>query len=109
MKFNTFGKFIKYIRNEILELPTAEVEGDDLELNIYDNEISIRINSLYNGPQVIYMVKKDKIEVEFFNTEEDMKKGDVFVDPCQVKQVAALINLIEENKEMLNNFLLREE
>ena len=44
MKVNNFGDFIKYLRNEIIEKPSENYEGDDLKIEIYDNELAIRIN-----------------------------------------------------------------
>ena len=108
MKVNNFGDFIKYLRNEIIEKPSENYEGDDLKIEIYDNELAIRINDLYDGPTVIYCSNNGKIENVFYKTEPDVEENSVSIpDNSQIKVVAALINLIEENKEMLDNFLGR--
>lgn len=110
MKVNDFGDFIKYLRNEIIERPSENYEGDDLKIEIYDNELAIRINDLYDGPTVIYCSNNGKIETIFYKTEPDVEKNSVSIpDNNQIKMVAALINLIEENKEMLDNFLGRKD
>lgn len=110
MKVNDFGDFIKYLRNEIIERPSENYEGDDLKIEIYDNELAIRINDLYDGPTVIYCSNNGKIETIFYKTEPDVEKNSVSIpDNSQIKVTAALINLIEENKEMLDNFLGRKD
>lgn len=109
MKFGNFGSFINYIRNYVLEQPTKELEGDDLQINIYDNEICFTVNDLYDGPQITYMPSREKqIDVVFRKVEkEDEDSANINIE--QVKQVAAIVLLIEDNKDILDKFLLREE
>lgn len=110
MKFGNFGSFINYIRNHILEQPTKELEGDDLQINIYDNEICFIVNDLYDGPQITYMPSREKqIDVVFRKVEKDLDEDSANINIEQVKQVAAIVLLIEDNKDILDKFLLREE
>lgn len=110
MKVNNFGDFIKYLRNQIIEKPSEDCEGDDLKIEIFDDELAIRINELYDGPTVIYCSSNGKIENIFYKTEPDLEENAVFISHSdQIKKVAALIDLIEENKEMLDNFLGRKD
>lgn len=110
MKFENFGNFINYIRNHILEQPTKELEGDDLQINIYDNEICFVVNDLYDGPQITYMPSREKqIDVVFRKVEKEFTDEDVNVNIAQVKVVADIAKLIEDNRDILDNFLSREE
>lgn len=109
MKVLNIGEFIKYIRNKILVAPSEDLEGDDLRIDFYDDEIDITVNEFYGGPRIIYWATKQQTSVFFSDYEMEDEKT---VRISQVEEViiaARICELIEDNKEMLSKFIKREE
>lgn len=109
MKFGNFGSFIKYIRNHVLEQPTKKLDGDDLQIEIYDNEICFTVNDLYAGPKIMYIPSRKDIKIIFREVEQEFTDEDANVNIAQIKVATDIVRLIEGNIDMLDNFLSREE
>ena len=109
MKVSNIGDFIKYIRNKILIAPSENLEGDDLRIDFYDDEIDITVNEFYGGPRIIYWATKQQTSVFFNNCEMEDEKTVVINTVEEVTTAARICELIEDNKEMLNKFIKREE
>lgn len=113
MKVNNFGELLNYIRNVVIDQPTEELEGDDLRIDIYDNEVSFTINELYDGPTIVYNPSfNNKYEITFKKAEPAIGGagvGDVMINVDQVRVAGAVIAALKENEDILNKFLNREE
>lgn len=102
MEVDNFGQFIKYIRNFIISQPDENAEGDDLSLIIFDNEITIRVNEFYDdGFEITYNPKRKFFKCRF------LKKNIEERDINEIRKISLLSEFIEDNKNVIDNFLER--
>jgi hypothetical protein len=93
---------LKYIKDNVLEKATDELEADDLSIHIYENEISIQINELYDGPEFTYNAEVDTVKVYFPLGHEPES-----LDVKEVNQIATMVDIMKYNKELLKELLIR--
>ena len=101
MKVQNFGEMLDYIKKHILLPATEELEADDLQMNLYEREISFQINALYDGMEYTYNVDENKVTVDY-----PMDRENTMMDAQEIIQVGKMVNFMEENKEVMKKFLL---
>lgn len=101
MKVQNFGEMLDYIKKHILLPATEELEADDLQMSLYEREISFQINALYDGMEYTYNVDENKVTVDY-----PMDRENTMMDAEEIIQVGKMVNFMEENKEVMKKFLL---
>ena len=101
MKVQNFGEMLDYIKKHILLPATEELEADDLQINLYEREISFQINALYDGMEYTYNGDENKVTVDY-----PMDRENTMMDAQEIIQVGKMVNFMEENKEVMKKFLL---
>ena len=101
MKVKNFGGMLDYIKKHILLPATEELEADDLQMSLYEREISFQINALYDGMEYTYNVDEDKVTVDY-----PMDRKNTMMDAQEAIQVGKMASFMEENKEVMKKFLL---
>ena len=101
MKVQNFGEMLDYIKKHILLPATEELEADDLQMNLYEREISFQINALYDGMEYTYSADENKVTVDY-----PMDRENTMMDAQEIIQVGKMVNFMEENKEVMKKFLL---
>ena len=101
MKVQNFGEMLDYIKKHILLPATEELEADDLQMSLYEREISFQINALYDGMEYTYNVDENKVTVDY-----PMDRENTMMDAQEIIQVGKMVNFMEENKEVMKKFLL---
>lgn len=96
-KLDNFGDLIKYIRKNILEPATEEVEADDFKIDFYNGELCFQINELYDGLKYVYYKDKDIIEVEI--PERHYEPDVIHAD--ELKQMIKMVQILDLNKKLL--------
>lgn len=95
-----FVEFIKFIRKNIIEQPGDDYEGDDLSIDIYNGELAIQINRLYDGPTVIYSPNSTQELTITFDEKTAEYDGD------SVIAIAKIAELIKSNVDIINEIIL---
>ena len=101
MKVQNFGGMLDYIKKHILLPATEELEADDLQISLYEREISFQINALYDGMEYTYNADEDKVTVDY-----PIDRKNTMMDAQEAIQVGKMASFMEENKEVMKKFLL---
>ena len=101
MKVQNFGEMLDYIKKHILLPATEELEADDLQMSLYEREISFQINALYDGMEYTYNADENEVTVDY-----PMDRENTMMDAQEIIQVGKMVNFMEENKEVMRKFLL---
>ena len=101
MKVQNFGEMLDYIKKHILLPATEELEADDLQMSLYEREISFQINALYDGMECTYNADENKVTVDY-----PMDRENTMMDAQEIIQVGKMVSFMEENKEVMKKFLL---
>ena len=101
-QINKYGYLrLDYIKKHILLPATEELEADDLQMSLYEREISFQINALYDGMEYTYNADENKVTVDY-----PMDRENTMMDAQEIIQVGKMVNFMEENKEVMKKFLL---
>lgn len=101
MKFKNFGTMLNYIKQHILSKGTEDLEADDLTISIFEDELTFKINDIYNGFEFTFFKTKQEITIyKPIDFTEDNK-----IDPDEIIQAGKLIEILKDNKDIMTKFL----